>query len=55
MTNIKDLADANKHCKKNDCDGCPYQENNTKCKDREQINAEIFVEFLDMIGVKTKK
>lgn len=51
MIDIKALAEANRHCREKNCEGCPFKDQND-CSNREKLNAEVFVDFLDMLDVK---
>lgn len=56
MIDLKELAEANRHCRDNhNCIGCPFK-NKDECRSRESLNNEMVIEFLDMIGFdKTQK
>ena len=51
MIDLKELAEANRHCRDHNCDGCPFQ-NKNDCKERETMNTEMVIEFMNMIGFK---
>ena len=52
MIDLKELAKANRHCRDHNCDDCPFR-NKKECDERETLNTETVVEFLDMIGFKS--